>query len=412
MLVEGLTRSLVAAKAQKASTKTVGGILLQLIYTMLDYNTNDTDRVLNGPTNDTWLNPWLDYLISMGVKYHKGEHVTGFEIADGKISGALVQNIGKQSKKVITGDYYILAVPVEKAVSLISREMLKIDPALQNIIQLSPNVEWMNGIQFYLNAEVNLNYGHTIYSYSNWALTSISQIQFWDNYDLSHRFNGKVKSILSVDISSWYSNGNCNNKKAMDCTPEEIKAEVWEQLKLELNTTENEILNDSMKEFVHLDNDITPIPTAENILIPKEILTEADHDYFQKVKDMEPLLVNQINTWTLRPNAFTNIPNLFLASDYIKTNTDLATMEGANEAARRAVNLILDAEGKSDYCQIWPLYEPSLFGLAKRNDRKRYLKGLEWSPHLPVLVKIITFVWGLLYIVKGVIVNILFKKKT
>jgi uncharacterized protein with NAD-binding domain and iron-sulfur cluster len=37
------------------------------------------------------------------------------------------------------------------------------------------------------------------------------------------------------------------------------------------------------------------------------------------------------------------IPNLFLASDYVRTHTDLATMEGANEAARRAVNGLLDA---------------------------------------------------------------------
>ena len=38
------------------------------------------------------------------------------------------------------------------------------------------------------------------------------------------------------------------------------------------------------------------------------------------------------------------IPNLVLAADYVRTHTDLATMEGANEAARRAVNAILDAD--------------------------------------------------------------------
>ena len=34
---------------------------------------------------------------------------------------------------------------------------------------------------------------------------------------------------------------------------------------------------------------------------------------------------------------FTHLPsNLLLAADYVRTFTDLATMEGANEAARRA----------------------------------------------------------------------------
>ena len=56
------------------------------------------------------------------------------------------------------------------------------------------------------------------------------------------------------------------------------------------------------------------------------------------LRNAEPLLVNLVNTWALRPEATTAIPNLFLASDYVRTHTDLATMEGANEAARRAVN--------------------------------------------------------------------------
>ena len=56
------------------------------------------------------------------------------------------------------------------------------------------------------------------------------------------------------------------------------------------------------------------------------------------LRNSEPLLVNLVDTWALRPEAATAIPNLFLASDYVRTHTDLATMEGANEAARRAVN--------------------------------------------------------------------------
>ena len=59
--------------------------------------------------------------------------------------------------------------------------------------------------------------------------------------------------------------------------------------------------------------------------------------------NLEPLLVNTVGSWAWRPNAATAIENLFLASDYVRTYTDLATMEGANEAARRAVNGILDA---------------------------------------------------------------------
>ena len=41
------------------------------------------------------------------------------------------------------------------------------------------------------------------------------------------------------------------------------------------------------------------------------------------------------------------MPNLFLAGDYVQTDVDLATMEGANESARHAVNAILEASGSN-----------------------------------------------------------------
>ena len=57
----------------------------------------------------------------------------------------------------------------------------------------------------------------------------------------------------------------------------------------------------------------------------------------------------------------------------MRTHTDLATMEGANEAARRAVNGILDASGSSaPRCEIWPLREPAAFAPARALDRVRW----------------------------------------
>ena len=34
-------------------------------------------------------------------------------------------------------------------------------------------------------------------------------------------------------------------------------------------------------------------------------------------------------SWAIRPEAATEIPNLVLAGDYVRTHTDLASMEGA-----------------------------------------------------------------------------------
>ena len=79
--------------------------------------------------------------------------------------------------------------------------------------------------------------------------------------------------------------------------------------------------------------------------------------------NLEPLLINTAGSWADRPDAVTRIPNLFLAADFVRTHTDLATMEGANEAARRAVNGILDATGSdAPRCPVWKLREPRAAG--------------------------------------------------
>jgi uncharacterized protein with NAD-binding domain and iron-sulfur cluster len=74
------------------------------------------------------------------------------------------------------------------------------------------------------------------------------------------------------------------------------------------------------------------------------------------------------------------VPNLFLASDYVKTTTDLPTMEGANEAARRAVNGILDLTGSTAArAQLFTFEEPAAFWFNRWEDQIRYSLGL---PHV------------------------------
>src|SRR4051794_19623328 len=53
-LADGLTRSLVAAKAREMSARTGGYILLQLLFDLARPG-GQVDRVLNGPSSDVWL---------------------------------------------------------------------------------------------------------------------------------------------------------------------------------------------------------------------------------------------------------------------------------------------------------------------------------------------------------------------
>ncbi|RLD81127.1 MAG: phytoene dehydrogenase [Bacteroidetes bacterium] len=365
LFVQGLTRTLVAANAKKASTKTGGDIFLQLIFNMANPTIN-TDRVLNGPTNDAWLYPWLNYLINKGVKYFYNHEVTKLEMEKGKISGARVVDRTTDKELLIQGDYYLLALPVERAARLMSDELLAADSTLEGIVKLSSSVAWMNGAQYYLTEKADIVDGHCIYSDSKWALTSISQLQFWKGFDISLLGDGNVKTILSVDISDWDTAGH-NGMHAKDCTHEQIKDEIWKQISHSLNTDGEKVVPEKVPDLWHIDGDIKQIPGTG-----------------EREENEEPLLVNTVNSWVLRPESYTAIPNLFLAADYVRTYTDLATMEGANEAARRAVNGIIDSSGvNASQCELWNLHEPEILNSARRHDEKRYKAGLpykEWYP--------------------------------
>ena len=77
-----------------------------------------------------------------------------------------------------------------------------------------------------------------------------------------------------------------------------------------------------------------------------------------------------------RPAAASRIPNFYLAADYVRTSTDLATMEGANEAGRRAVNALIERSGlRSSPCKVFTMRESMVFAAGRLVDGIRFHTG-------------------------------------
>jgi len=354
-LVGSLTRNLVAAQAQLASTRTIGSQGMQiLIQNILFGQGDEPSRLLNAPTNEAWLNPWQQHLEDIGVTWESNAAVQAIHMNGGEIESVTVE-IGGVPRQVYA-DFYVLAVPVEIARQLATPAVRAAAPELVLLDQLV--VEWMTGIQYFVDRPLPITNGHVTYVDSPWALTSISQAQFWD-VSLASYGDGSVRDILSVDVSNWDEPGSLFGKPAKACTREEIFLETWEQMRAGLAG----------------DVDLDPAMIVEQFLDPGILFGPDGTPYANE----DPLLVNTVDSWSKRPDATTSIPNLFLASDYVRTHTDLATMEGANEAARRAVNGILAvSEVKADPCEVWPLEEPDILLPSKATDAARYALGL---PH-------------------------------
>jgi uncharacterized protein with NAD-binding domain and iron-sulfur cluster len=356
--MRAVPRTMVAMDPQRGSARTIGTTSMQLL---LDFASSGVtnDRTMGGPTTEMWIDPWIAHLRSRGVRLEAGVAVDGLTVDAGRISG--VRLAGDPAPRV--ADFYVLAVPIDCVIPMITPQMGALDPALERL-RVSPAddlVSWMVGAQYFLKEDVQLVRGHTFYPDSPWALTSISQAQFWtEGGAFRDRYgDGTVGGVLSVDISEWDTPGIDVRKPAKQCTPAEVQQETWAQLKAALNGREpgDVVLRDELLHSVHLDTDV-------------------DYTAGLPPTNHSRLLVHPPGSWALRPEAATRISNLVLAGDYVRTHTDVASMEGACEAARRAVNAILERAGSSATpVTIWPLMEPPEFDKWKALDARLHATG-------------------------------------
>jgi len=357
VLARGLTRAVVAAKERKASTRTIGNMAEAFIYNIMGRgNDGAPDRVLNAPTNEAWIDPWVTLLRSRGVHFHVGHAVQALDVRGGKIEAARAVD-PKGRRRTIEADWFVSAMPAERARRLWSSAVTALDPSLAAMDELY--VDWMNGIQFYLRKPLTLVHGHVTFIDAPWSLTALTQEQFWADRKFTRDYgNGEVVDSFSIDISDWDTPGVLFNKPAKLCTREQVAKEVLEQIKAHLNDNGSDVLTDDMVHSWHLDPAIRWSPTRA-----------------RNAND-EPLLVNTIGSWEKRPKARTRIPNLFLSGDYVQTDIDLATMEGANESGRAAVNALLEAaDSKAERVPMFRLYDPPEFEAVKRIDAALYAAG-------------------------------------
>jgi 15-cis-phytoene desaturase len=358
--LRAVPRTMVAMDPQRGSARTIGAISMQLI---LDYASTGVtnDRTMGGPSSEVWFDPWIAHLRALGVRLHEDAPVLSLDVTGDAITSVTLRD-GSQ----VRADFYVLAVPLDVVPTLITPYIGAMDPALDRLrnVHLEGVVSWMVGIQFFLYEDVPLVRGHTFYPDAPWGLTSISQPQFWRDLGLFRRRYGAgdVGGLISVDIAEWDIPGMFVTKPARLCTPDEVAKEVWLQLKAGLNThgaggLDGDVLRDELLHSWHLDEDL---------------------DYSRGVPPVNHsrLLVHPPGSWNLRPEAGTALANLALASDYVRTFTDLATMEGANEAGRRAANVVLQRAGSTaPTVGVWPLQEPSTFDVWKRLDDRLYAAG-------------------------------------
>lgn len=429
---------LIAIHPTLASARTMGNAFIDMLNAGFNW-TGNIERSLAGPPSDMWVDPWVKY-VSSRATMRSGYELLGFDFdpQTRRIRGANVRHEGIE--ETVQGDYYICAVPVEVAAPLITKEMRDASPSLAGISDLC--VSWMNGLQYFLDRPMPIVNGHIAFEDSAWALTSVSQHQFWQTgINFGDYGNGQFREVVSVIISDWDTAGTEVVKKpARACTPDELFAETLAQMNAALSrrlSSPDEGVNIepipraaildwfldpdiqffleqaaktaalsaappaadfnepeqppakphrsrlySAQEFSAAFRDVQPAAQPPDMMAASVAESSSGQN-----RNAEPLYITTVGAWQARPEATTAIHNFFLASDYVRTVADFASAEGANEAARKAVNGVLAAAGSSAArVKIWPRDEIDTFIPFQLLDRYRFEHGKPQS-ELPKAVR-------------------------
>lgn len=361
---KSIPRTMSAMAADETSAKIVGDIAMQF---GLGYARpgNEPDRLLIGPTDGRWINPWRNYLAGQGVQFHLQQKLVKFDYAKGakEISAALID--GPSGMQKIAANYYLAALPLEVMTAQVKQvPALGTDDAeLHKLVDTNAPkaTSWMTGTQFYLKEDVPMVDGHVFYPESEWALSSVSQGQFWaqSGKKIQDAFgDGSVKGIISAIISDWKKPGGgitalpAEEYTDRDALLEEVRRQLQVNLPGRFDLSPGNVCCAHLDSGVELKTSSTP------------------------ATNHHPLLIHPIGGLDFRPAASGAIKNLFLAADYVLTSTGLATMEGANEAARCAVNALLDEDDSPHVrCMVWELQEEPYFEPARKIDDLRFKQG-------------------------------------
>jgi len=330
--------------------------------------------VLNRPTNESWFDPWVNFLkTKYGVKFYFNHKLERFITQSNTIVGAIISN---DTYQIIKSDYYILATGPFAAEKIISDSNLSGDPELgkfRGLIADGPHNQISFRIGFSKKINMPQKYMAIIMPDSEFNITFYAQDHLWED---DVYLGPGIKSLFSGTACATYNIGKLFGKPATELSKEEFLQEIVYQLYRSKNL--NALIADSNN---GLTLDAFPIQMID-------VWPEWDFNKGGTVKTNEPKWVTSCTTERYLPNMKTGFGNLLLAGSHTKVTFDLYSMEGAAESGRRAAYHILNR----DPTQLFHTKPFWMQSLSK-------LDNIFYNLNLPSIFDILIFMFAIIFII-------------
>lgn len=260
------------------------------------FDPNYSFYCFSGPINQVWFNKWEEQLIGNGVDVRTNHSVQYINMDDNQINSIQVRDANGE-EITIEADIFVNALPTEALARLI--------PRIEHIQLSRLGTQIQTQVLYYVDHRLPIEPTTVfIFHQSPWFLMTRHEGSFWDL---------KEHDLLSCGIGMWDVPGLCG-KTALECTPKELAEECW-----------NQMLQFPPKDFPNTLPEWNVWDTFKFTLLTTE----------------EPKFSNNSGTLKLRPHAHDRVlNNLYHATSYTRTNTNIFNMESGIEAGVRVANLL------------------------------------------------------------------------
>lgn len=354
-------------------TKTSSLAVINILMNYMDAPNRTGFRTFNRPTHLAWLEPWEDYLIKLGVTFHKETKVTGFTFEgitethfDG-ISISEVIAIHKGEEKKFRASYVISALPADALLRIVQNnyEMLRYDPRLIDLTKITTLPA--TGVQLYYETPIpemdkKLLAGSMITH--PWGISYVDQSSYWKDPTKYTKGYG----VISIYTAITNQAGRFIPKTMQKCTANEIAYEMFTEVETEWRKRGIQI----PKRIGYAAHAYQEIPRMTHPQSPS-----ITHHFFGSIEE-DQLHLCTVGMYKWRPLPETiYLNNLILVGAYTRTkNYYPSTMEAAAESGRRGANTILKQFAQSPV----PIHKIT----PPRGVRwLRALDSLLWKCHLP-----------------------------
>lgn len=294
--------------------------------------------LLKRPSNESWFDPWVQYLQSKQVSFHFNHNLDRLEFENKQIVSAHVSDEKSKHALKIKADLYILAItPFATRDILATSNMLGMDRELDKFVPLVAEGEHIQ-ISFRLGFSEKIimvprayRENAVILVDSEFNITMFEQSRLWTK-----------ETDLGKGIKTLWSGTAC-----ADSVPGRLFGLPMKLLTR--NQFDTEILfqiykSGSLDQMVREANCGRSLDSFE--LIHFEVWhawvfpTQDQAKQGVSVYGQQPKWVTTSKTQEFQPNFSTSFSNLFLAGAHTKTTADLYCMEAAVESGRKIADFL------------------------------------------------------------------------